>query len=816
MARVGLSVVTMALVFGPLVAGEPPSPRTDAQGDPLPEAARFRVGSVRYRCGEGINHAAISRDGRILAAFWRGGITILDLSTGVPIRRIDGTTDSFFAVGQPIAVSPDGREVVATGYNSGIRAWDVSTGKLAWEYTPVANDQGRQILWSAIAVSPDGTEIHAGSNEAIHILESVTGKLKTRNPSNGRTRVAGGGLFLVAAGPPGQISVRDGNGKTRVSVAPEGGAMRFAVSPAQRLLATSSGKARIDVWDMATAKPRLQIHLKGYEDDRPFYVTAVAITPDERTLLAATAPGDIRRWDLATGKELSPLAGHMAGAYSLLLPSDGKTLISSGWDQQIRKWDLATGKLLAGPDGYLGWTHAAFLPTRDEIVLGDGNGRLELWDANTGRLRVELQKTGEAITAVMVSSDGRRLACGAANTSATVWDVTTGKRLHELTLPIPSEPSGKQFFRGLALSPDGRQLATATDNDGLRLWDLANGKPVWNQPLAGRAAFSPDGGALFWSSGAIYRRGAYDTKTGNSIWENESKSYAIGYSLAISPDGRVLALGYPTGQIILCDAVTGTEMRTWTPVRNGGVWALAFSPDGTRLLGSVESEIRLWDVASGAELLRLAGHTGPVHDLSFAPHGRTAVSASRDSTVVVWSLRAHGLTPPAGGSNQLWAELTARDPVAAYRAQWLLLDDPKSAVTLLREKVAEQAASDADLKKLDRLIANLGASDFKERESADADLRFIGSLAKPQLRRVIAGDASAEAKRRAAKILEQMDAEPSPYELRQRRTVEVVAMMASPTATALVREWAGDRRLGMLAEHARAAVRRLDRFDANR
>src|SRR5205823_2208055 len=128
------------------------------------------------------------------------------------------------------------------------------------------------------------------------------------------------------------------------------------------------------------------------------------------------------------------------------------------------------------------------------------------------------------------------------------------------------------------------------------------------------------------------------------------------------------------------------------------------------------SEIRLWDVATGTELLRLAGHAGPVHDLSFAPHGRTAVSASRDSTVIVWSLRPQGLTLPAGGWGQLWAELTAREPVAAYRAQWLLLDDPKAALKLLGEKAAEQAATDADLTRIDRLIGSLSAPHFKDRE----------------------------------------------------------------------------------------------------
>jgi WD40 repeat protein len=44
----------------------------------------------------------------------------------------------------------------------------------------------------------------------------------------------------------------------------------------------------------------------------------------------------------------------------------------------------------------------------------------------------------------------------------------------------------------------------------------------------------------------------------------------------------------------------------------------------------------LWDLASGAALVRLQGHTSYVWSLAFSPDGKTLVSGSGDFTVRLW------------------------------------------------------------------------------------------------------------------------------------------------------------------------------------
>ena len=64
---------------------------------------------------------------------------------------------------------------------------------------------------------------------------------------------------------------------------------------------------------------------------------------------------------------------------------------------------------------------------------------------------------------------------------------------------------------------------------------------------------------------------------------------------------------------------------------------MAFSPDGQRIVtGSDDGTAKLWEAATGRELLTLKGHKGGVTSVAFSPDGQRIVTGSRDQTARVW------------------------------------------------------------------------------------------------------------------------------------------------------------------------------------
>ncbi len=194
----------------------------------------------------------------------------------------------------------------------------------------------------------------------------------------------------------------------------------------------------------------------------------------------------------------------------------------------------------------------------------------------------------------------------------------------------------------LAVSKDGKNLAMGTDDGTVKFWDIATATvdwtlkahkgTIWSLALSPQylATGSDDGPAKIWNLHTRQELHALGDAAGAR-------------SLAFDSEGKRLLVGERSGAVKVWDVVTGNEILK-TAGHAGLVGAVAFARDGnTMASASGDKTIKVWDAISGQEKMTLQGHERGVYGIAFSPNGRFLVSGSWDKTVRLWELASGSL-----------------------------------------------------------------------------------------------------------------------------------------------------------------------------
>jgi WD40 repeat protein len=135
-----------------------------------------------------------------------------------------------------------------------------------------------------------------------------------------------------------------------------------------------------------------------------------------------------------------------------------------------------------------------------------------------------------------------------------------------------------------------------------------------------------------------------------------SETFSSIFSVAFSPDGRLLAAGSVNGEVRVWQAA-GCRQLLALSGHQGWVWSVAFSPDGTLLASGGEDRIvRIWEVGTGQCLTTLHGHTDWIRSVTFSPDGSLLASSSDDGMIRLWEVRTgECLTTFQGHDGRVWS-----------------------------------------------------------------------------------------------------------------------------------------------------------------
>jgi len=809
--------------------------RTDAHGDPLPPRAVARLGTVRFCHESRLQQFALSPDGRTLAATAGKSVAFWDMATGRLTQRLTFRWDMFC-----LAFAPDGKSLAVAAGDCVVYLFDPASGKELRRF--VGHQTGKEPHFRGVYqafFTPDGqTLLTRGSDEKVRVWDTRSGKelrqIDAQKWDFWKLSADGKLLAVTKTGAETMLHVlgaTTGKEVRQLNHSDTAGVMAF--SPDGKTLAVASGTTgtvrqpgRITLWEVESGKEIGT--LVGHSDA----VYALAFSPDGKRLASAGYGKKIRLWDLASQKAIGEPLRLSTPVYGLAFNGDGKTLLCSGFDNHVHLWDVATGRErfpVNGPSGAI--AAIAYSPDGKRMATASSN-KIWLWEPDSGKVLRTLEPQSETVSTLTFSPDGKSLIGGSHDGTLRFLEPLTGKKQKSFQV-------GNGWVEQVALSPDGKMLAVCGEGTSrkIQLLNAGTGAKLHSIevpceqpgviPIHLSLRFSPDSKTLYAANGNHVVVLRWDAATGKALPFFGKHDGGLS-DLAVSPDGRSVAVASMGGSVYLWETATG-QARSVNK-HAGLAEKIAFSPDGrwlavvnggnsTLLSGNevipqgveTREQVRLIRIADGKVIHRFTGHLGGIWCLSFSPDGHTLASGGLDSTVLVWDVTdqvlregKETLSLQPDKLNELWQGLRGT-AAEAHGCMWTLIAAPGQSVPFLGEKLKPIAVVDSG--RFARLLKKLESDQFAQREDATQELKKLGDAIEPALRKALQEKVPLETRRRMQALLDDLE---GAERLRSLRAIEVLERIGDKPACDLLRRLSEGAAGAWLTEEARMSLRRLE------
>jgi WD40 repeat protein len=500
--------------------------------------------------------------GKTVKVWTLDGKEVLTLTHPAPVKSLSFSVD---------------KVKIATGAADNLaRVWDVATGKELQSFAHAGPVE-------AVVFHNNSATIISGSADktaAIHSLSAVRVIAVTGGPIRSLTMTPNGSHLLTADDKEVKLwNTSNGAKETRVFPGGEGGVTTVAVSKSNNLVAVCGPDLVVRLYNFADAKPVAQLKATGA-------VRRLAFSPNNLTLAAAGADKSVMTWNVpfTPGQPLAadfgkPVASfaHDAGATDVVFDLDSLKLYSSGLDKKIRKWKFSSDAPIKSFQHPQIVDAVAFNPAGTLLATGCHDGIVRIWDVAkaqpvkqiTAHVAPPMTQMVPAVYCLAWSADGKQVVSGGNDHSLKLWDANAGTLVREFKgyKEKDFEKGHREAVLSVAFSPDGKFLVSGGGDDhAIKIWSVADGSvvrelvnPTLNAPAGSPITIPPQAHPSWVDSVRYTPDGKYLVSAGRAprnqgylaVWNAADAKFVKGmtlplgfiHALAISPDGKLLALG---------------------------------------------------------------------------------------------------------------------------------------------------------------------------------------------------------------------------------------------------------------------------------
>lgn len=515
---------------------------------------------------EGIHAIAFSPGGRIIASLgWDHTICLWEVEGGKLLKEFKWSSGEI----KTIAFTSDDQVIGLVQDGDKISIWDIEK-----EFCLQVLDESSENIFHA-AFSPDGRLVLAVFDSSTVVLwETESGRCLFRAKAcwddieiEDVPALSNDGQIIVKRGKDGTIRswYAESGECLRVMTVPSNG-YSVAFSFDGRMVA-AGGAGNISLWDVETGEC---LRALGYS----VKIHSVGFSANNQLIVLGSWNGIDCFREAVNGNTSRSLEYKLPQYFDVVFAPGGEMVaVMSGGT--IRLWETSSGRCIQILAAHSGWVHSVtFSPDGMWLASGGEDSTVRLWEIDSGKCKHVLDAKSEIVWSVSFSPDGMTLVSVGVDETIRLWSVDSGECLR-----VIDDPNLK-LLSCVAFSPDGQTVVSVANGGIICLWNTVNGEFIHMVDLVEGdiddfVEILPDGRSMIAAgNGNVF---SLNIESGECLWEKRVP-WSAGNAFALSPDGRLIALGYGDSKIQLLKASTGDYLADifFFP---GDSWVV-ITPDG--------------------------------------------------------------------------------------------------------------------------------------------------------------------------------------------------------------------------------------------